>query len=312
MSNKSFSTTTEGKLTGTQSVISGAISGLTVRFVIAPIDIVKIRLQLQPDSVRYSGILSTVRTIYTIEGTRAFWKGNLPASAMYIMYGGAQFWAYSKLSAAWDTFTPKRYIHNNSLKNTAIGFTAGVFATLVSYPFDLLRTRLASNDSKKFKSLSSEIKSIWLKKGLSGFFGGCIVSMVYVGSMTGLSFGVYSTLMNFGESEQLGGKISISSISGVAAGICSKTIVYPLDLAKRHLQMLKSERSDLINYSSNRDISTINILKRVIQKSGLKGLYRGLFPSLIKSVPATATSLWCFEFFSGCFRSYNINKKKLN
>lgn len=311
MSNKSFSTTTEEKLSGFQSIMAGSLSGLFVRFVIAPIDIVKIRLQLQPDSVRYSGILSTVRTIYTNEGARAFWKGNFPAAVMYILYGGSQFWAYSNLSSVWDTFAPKQYINNNSLKNTTVGFTAGMFATLISYPFDLLRTNLASNDSKKFNSLFGEIKSIWNKRGPRGFFGGCFVSMVYVGSMTGLSFGVYSTLMNLGESERLGNKLSISSVAGVFAGTFSKTMVYPLDLAKRHLQIIKAGKVDSIVGNTNRNISTSIILKQVIAKSGVKGLYRGLLPSLLKSVPATATSLWCFELFSSCFRSYN-KKMKLN
>lgn len=309
MSNKSFSTTSEEKLSDVQSVLAGSASGLVVRFVIAPIDIVKIRLQLQPDSAKYSGVVSTVRTIYTNEGVMAFWKGNFPAAIMYILYGGSQFWAYSKLSYMWTRFAPGGMAQSNGVKNTSVGFLAGMFATFCSYPFDLLRTRLASNDTKKFKSIASEIVSIWNKRGIRGFFAGCPVSMVYIGSMTGLSFGVYSSLMALGESGHLGDKISTSSVAGLAAGVLSKTGVYPLDLAKRHLQMYKSGQTGLLAGTTLENVSTLSILRNIVHSSGFRGMYRGLFPSLIKSVPATATSLWCFEFFSGCFKKYN--KKKL-
>lgn len=304
MSNKSFSTTSEDSLSDSQALLAGSLSGLVVRLIVAPIDIVKIRLQLQPDSSRYSGLTSTVKTIATNEGIRAFWKGNVPASAMYFMYGGSQFWAYSKLSIVWESFMPERYAKNVTFKNTSIGFLAGMAATFISYPFDLLRTTIASNEKKQFSSLSTEIKTIWTQKGYKGFFGGCSVSMAYIGSMTGLSFGFYSTIMKIGESERLAGQFSLSSIAGVCAGVLSKTIVYPLDLSKRHLQIIKAGKSDLI-VDARKQISTWSILKTVVKKSGFKGLYRGLLPSLVKSVPATATSLWCFEFFSSCFRSFN-------
>ena len=70
---------------------------------IAPLDVIKIRLQLQihslsdPFSVRnvkgpvYKGTLGTLKQILREEGLTGLWKGNIPAELMYLTYGSAQF-----------------------------------------------------------------------------------------------------------------------------------------------------------------------------------------------------------------------------
>src|SRR5277367_5695444 len=83
-----------------QVIIAGGVAGLVSRFCIAPLDVVKIRLQLQPHSLSdplsyrgikgpiYKGAFSTIRAIVKQEGIRALWKGNIPADILYVCYGG--------------------------------------------------------------------------------------------------------------------------------------------------------------------------------------------------------------------------------
>ncbi|GMM29318.1 thiamine transporter [Martiniozyma asiatica (nom. inval.)] len=290
-SSKSF-TTTDKPLTATQSLISGSVSGLIVRVVIAPIDIVKIRLQL---STSTSGVISTVKSIIKNEGLYAFWKGNIPAELMYIIYGGSQFFCYNSLGKIYDsTLSGTTLAKQATVKNSIVGFSAGMVSTVVSYPFDLLRTRLASN-SNGFRSLNKEIKDIWVNYGFKGFFGGVGVSMLYIGSMTGISFGVYGTIMSLGEQQASKSSYlntaTVSSIAAPLAGLICKTAVYPLDLIKRNLQI-------------HRD-PVLQVATRILKERGIGGFYRGLTPALVKSVPATAVSLWCFETTSKILRSWD-------
>lgn len=72
-----------------QVVLAGGIAGLISRFCIAPLDVVKIRLQLQIHSLSdpashhsvkgpiYKGTLSTMRTIMRQEGITVCSKGYL-------------------------------------------------------------------------------------------------------------------------------------------------------------------------------------------------------------------------------------------
>jgi solute carrier family 25 thiamine pyrophosphate transporter 19 len=291
------------EITPTMSIMAGSISGLIVRFVVAPLDIVKIRLQLHSDAEKYKSVSSTIRSIWKNEGIKAFWKGNLPAELLYVVYGGIQFTAFTTISNFTDKMEQNLNLDLNkfkTFKNIFIGALAGCTATCASYPLDLLRTRLASNDSKGFKSMINVIKSIYLKNGITGFFTGSLVGVNYVALSTGLSFGSYSYIIDCYENQYLnflnpiinstGG---ITSTAGISAGIISKTLVYPLDLIKRRLQM---------GWGYNWKTT----LKSIIKNDGLTGLYRGLIPAVLKSAPATGVSLICYEFFINILKNYKI------
>lgn len=174
--------------TRTQVVAAGATAGLISRFVIAPLDVVKIRLQLQthsfrrptttttaitttattanvPPAVLHKGTLRTLRHIVETEGVRALWKGNVPAELMYVSYAAVQFTMYRhtsgllrSMSTAGDTTTttttsPTKQLRGGGLPKAAVSFiagaTAGATATAATYPLDLLRTRFAAQVSSR-------------------------------------------------------------------------------------------------------------------------------------------------------------------
>ncbi|CAO3570294.1 unnamed protein product [Mortierella alpina] len=118
-------------LTKAETVFCGSTAGVVSRFVIAPLDVVKIRLQLQtqrkelPRMLRpktgvqgemnlrmdmgsagasrtmalqpkYRGMLSGIATIAKEEGIRGLWKGNMAAEYLYLTYGGMQFLIYQQ------------------------------------------------------------------------------------------------------------------------------------------------------------------------------------------------------------------------
>ncbi|KAF8924505.1 mitochondrial thiamine pyrophosphate transporter [Dissophora ornata] len=114
-------------LSKTETVLCGATSGVVSRFVIAPLDVVKIRMQMQtqrkdlstilkrkaatagPESSsstaanaaklqqpKYRGMFSSMATIAREEGIRGLWKGNLAAEYLYLTYSGIQFLVYQQ------------------------------------------------------------------------------------------------------------------------------------------------------------------------------------------------------------------------
>ncbi|GMF05437.1 unnamed protein product [Ambrosiozyma monospora] len=147
------------------SLLAGSFSGLMARFVTAPLDVVKIRMQLQgyQPNIRYTNSLTTLSSIIKKEGTQALWKGNIPAEIMYIIYGATQFTAYSTLNTLVSKVERDEGVKiTPGLHSLMLGSIAGCVSTSVSYPFDVLRTRLASSDATQFKSLAGEISKIYV------------------------------------------------------------------------------------------------------------------------------------------------------
>ena len=90
--------------------LAGGIAGGVSRLVIAPLDVVKIRLQLQraPLASRaggaappaYTGIRQTALRVLREEGLRQLWGGNGAAMALWVAYSAVQFPAYAALRGA--------------------------------------------------------------------------------------------------------------------------------------------------------------------------------------------------------------------
>lgn len=262
------------------SLTSGAFSGVVARFFVAPVDVIKIRMQLQSNARLYGTITSTISTIWRNEGFTAFWKGNVSAEIMYLLYGAAQFASYSFLNTHLSRFETNHSINvPTSVHSLTIGAFAGCAATCSSYPFDLLMTRLISNEKPRFESLYREIKGIMISSGWRGFFGGGFLSVLSVALTTGFSFAGYNVLKGatFGT--------VFEPTSGLVAGAISKILIYPLDLLKRRRQVATSS-------------TIIQAVAHIFRKEGVRGFYHGLIPSIVKSAPTTMLSLYFYELAS--------------
>ncbi|PYI09679.1 mitochondrial carrier [Aspergillus sclerotiicarbonarius CBS 121057] len=289
-----------------QVVLAGGIAGLVSRFCVAPLDVVKIRLQLQIHSLSdptshhnvtgpiYKGTLSTMRAIIRQEGITGLWKGNIPAELMYVCYGVIQFSAYRTTTQALAQLDPHRL--PPSLESFVAGAAAGGLATTSTYPLDLLRTRFAAQGTDRvYTSLFSSVKDIARNEGYKGFFRGCSAAVGQIVPYMGLFFATYETLrpplaqyqdLPFGSGD---------AAAGVIASVCSKTAMFPLDLIRKRLQVQGPTRQLYIHRNIPEYQGVFNTMALILRTQGVRGLYRGLTVSLIKAAPASAVTMWTYE-----------------
>lgn len=104
--------------------------GVHMQFCTIPLDIAKVRLQLQkrvpsgdsPGAPKYRGLLGTVATIAKEEGIFALWKGIIPGLHRQCLYGGLRIGLYEPVCIAFDILL--FLIHdaiNNENKSHLIG-----------------------------------------------------------------------------------------------------------------------------------------------------------------------------------------------
>ncbi|CAK4028434.1 Mitochondrial thiamine pyrophosphate carrier 1 [Lecanosticta acicola] len=312
MSPATVQTRDEG--TRTQVVLAGAISGLISRFCIAPLDVIKIRLQLHYHSLSDplsairkphtpTGILIVIRDILRHEGITGFWKGNIPAEGLYLSYGAVQFLAYRSTSQALDK------IAEGGLPSTAKSFIAGAVAgtaaTTATYPLDLLRTRFAAQGTERvYDGLLASVREITRLEGARGFFRGLNAGIGQIVPYMGLFFALYEGLKPRLAAVQLPFG-SGDAVAGVTASILSKTAVFPLDTVRKRLQVQGPTRSKYIGGAKIPvyERGVLSTLQMILRKEGAIGLYRGLTVSLIKAAPSSAVTMWAYE------RSLSLLKK---
>lgn len=282
------------------SMIAGSVSGVVARVATAPMDTVKIRYQLQPlHETKYQGLISTVRTIVKEEGVRALWKGNVPATAMYVIYGAVQFGSYT----GFNNIVSKRWPDTLSqhVQSLVVGALAGVTSSGASYPLDLLRTRLVADRNITGTRLIEVCRETMQTEGLRGFFTGISTAMATVTLSTATMFLTYESVNILCEKhESQPWSQPLRASSGMIAGLVSKTIVFPIDTLRRRMQIMNSKRTSSFTelpqvYENYRYKSSISIVLDILKREGPVALYKGLTVGLLKSVPTTAISLFVYE-----------------
>lgn len=283
------------------------MAGLISRFVIAPLDVVKIRLQLQSHSLSdplsqanlrgspiYKGTLPTIRHIVAGEGVTGLWKGNVPAELMYISYAAVQFTTYRSITMLLHrALGPSTLPH--SAESFVAGATAGAVATAATYPLDLLRTRFAAQGNDRvYMSLLRAVREIRCDEGVGGFFRGLSPGLAQIVPYMGIFFASYETMRQpLGRLElPFGGG---DAAAGVMASVVAKTTVFPLDLVRKRVQVQGPTRGRYVHKNIPEYAGTLSTLRTILRTEGSRGLYRGLTVSLFKAAPGSAVTMWTYE-----------------
>ncbi|KAK4989646.1 mitochondrial thiamine pyrophosphate transporter [Elasticomyces elasticus] len=309
-----------------QVVLAGALAGLTSRFCISPLDVVKIRLQLQTHSLSdplshppanlygpvYKGTLSTLKTILREEGVTGLWKGNVPAEILYLTYGSLQFLTYRTTTQLLSTLPLADRLPNAGTSFIA-GAVAGSVATSATYPLDLLRTRFAAQGHDKiYASLLSSVRDIYRFEGPTGFFRGLSAGIGQIVPYMGLFFSAYETLKSLFSTPTSPLYPILSpyglndAAAGVLASVSSKTAVFPLDTVRKRLQVQGPSRTRYIHRNIPLyERGVLATIAEVARTEGRRGLYRGLSVSLMKAAPASAVTMWTYERAMTVMRGWN-------
>ncbi|KAI8980254.1 mitochondrial carrier domain-containing protein [Pilobolus umbonatus] len=316
---------TDANLTSYELSLCGALAGIISRFVIAPLDVVKIRMQLQTHRtqfgnsllntahVKYPHTVQAMKTILKEEGIRGLYKGNMPAEYLYLSYSAVEFWAYKELEQALEKWDAGHKIPH-TMKTFSCGMIAGCAATTATYPFDLLRTRFAAlGPEKHYTSIAQAIREIYKREGYHGFYRGLWPAIIQIMPYMGLLFTTYD--LNAAGFKRLRDENILSSryklthdmISGAISGFVSKMAVYPFDLVRKRLQVegTGSNSKQIIRQS------WLSCTKSIIKNEGIRSLYKGLTPSLVKVGPANAITFMVFEKSKDMLLWYNdLNSDK--
>jgi solute carrier family 25 ornithine transporter 2/15 len=85
----------------------------------------------------------------------------------------------------------------------------------------------------------------------------------------------------------------VTMTAGAAAGTCLWLVVYPVDAIKSRIQATGGSVPENSSICSNG--SFFKTCMKLIRNEGPMALYRGLAPTLLRTVPASAVMFWTVE-----------------
>lgn len=280
-------------------------------------------------TLKYRGILQSMTTLIKEEGPRSLFRGNLANVARIGPFTLCHMFVFDRVlklrqrqqysieeeegSVSDVVDEVVDYPPPSALDVAVAGAIAGGCATMVSYPFDLMRARLAvdgnvfltgggnNNNNNKYGykygyrgSMSLGFKKIVTTEGLSGLYRGLGTSIIGVSIVSSLNFGLCYTLLPFMPRSHDGhGTPSVLGIlfSGVIAARVSQLLAFPLDTIRRGQQL----HTD----STTGGGGGLAVARRI---GSIRRCFAGVMPSLAKIVPSVTASFVVSELAVRAFR----------
>lgn len=234
----------------------GGISAAVSKTVVAPIERVKLLLQVQDamgkkgkaaategatEMKKYTGIGDCFKRVYAEQGLGAFWRGNLANVIRYFPTQALNFAFKDVYKKVFCPFNPKTEPVKFFIGNCASGGAAGATSLCVVYPLDFARTRLAadvgSGKTREFSGLVDCLKKVAAADGPQGLYKGFGISVIGIVAYRASYFGCFDTgkAILFPDMKNANpvALFVFAQIVTIGAGVIS----YPLDTIRRRLMM---------------------------------------------------------------------------
>ncbi|KAJ3349601.1 hypothetical protein GGF32_005352 [Allomyces javanicus] len=264
---------------------AGGTAGGISKTVVAPIERVKLLLQVQAASTQiaadqqYKGIMDAFRRIPAEQGFSSFWRGNLANVIRYFPTQALNFAFKDKYKKLFVRHNPKTDFWKFFAGNLASGGAAGATSLLFVYPLDFARTRLGADvgkgDARQFNGLAHCISTIYKQDGAKGLYRGFGVSVFGIIVYRAAFFGGYDTakamFLKDPKSAPFWQNWMIAQVVTTMAGVIS----YPFDTVRRRM-MMQAGRADIL-YTS-----TVDCWKKIAVNEGPRAFFKGALSNAIR------------------------------
>jgi len=163
----------------------------------------------------------------------------------------------------------------------AAGACAGMTSTLVTYPLDVLRLRLAVDPA--CKTMSQVAINMMREEGLGSFYRGLGPSLIGIAPYIAVNFCIFD-LVKKSLPEEYRKKTEASFTTAIISASFATILCYPLDTIRRQMQMKGSPYK-----------TVFAAFPGIIARDGVIGLYRGFVPNALKNLPNSSIRLTTFD-----------------
>ncbi|XP_044479900.1 nicotinamide adenine dinucleotide transporter 2, mitochondrial-like isoform X1 [Mangifera indica] len=282
--------------------VAGASAGAIAAIFVCPLDVIKTRLQVHglpqgsQTSRRGSVIITSLQHILKNEGFKGMYHGLSPTILALLPNWAVYFTVYGQLKGLLHSHGDS----NNRLtlgNNMIAAAGAGAATAITTNPLWVVKTRLQTQGTRPdivpYKSILSALRRITHEEGICGLYSGILPSLAGI-SHVAIQFPTYERIKLFmaekndKEIDKLRpGSVAIaSSVSKVLASV----MTYPHEVVRSRLQEQGQNRKVGMQYAG-----VVDCIKKVFQKEGLLGFYRGCATNLLRTTPSTVITFTSYE-----------------
>lgn len=283
--------------------VSGASAGAIAATLMSPLDVIKTRLQVYglPDVPRNKGsvIVTSLQSIIRNEGLKGLYRGLSPTLAALLPNWAVYFAVYGQLKELLDSHGDGNG-HLTFGANMIAASGAGAATAITTNPLWVVKTRLQTQGMRvgvvPYTSISSALRRIVHEEGFRGLYSGLLPSLAGI-SHVAIQFPAYEKIKLYlaqrdhtTTNDLSPGKLAIaSSMSKIVASL----MTYPHEVIRSRLQEQGQVRNSETHYAG-----VVDCVKKVFQKEGVAGFYRGCATNLLRTTPSAVITFTSYEMIN--------------
>ncbi|XP_058435159.1 mitochondrial adenyl nucleotide antiporter SLC25A23 isoform X2 [Marmota monax] len=278
------------KLTGMwwKQLVAGAVAGAVSRTGTAPLDRLKVFMQVHASKTNRLNILGGLRSMIQEGGILSLWRGNGINVLKIAPESAIKFMAYEQIKHAIRGRQETLQVQERFVA----GSLAGATAQTIIYPMEVLKTRLTLRRTGQYKGLLDCALRILEQEGPRAFYRGYLPNVLGIIPYAGIDLAVYETLKNHWlqqySQESANPGILVLLACGTISSTCGQIASYPLALVRTRMQAQAS-------IEGSPQLSMMSLLRHILSQEGVWGLYRGIAPNFMKVIPAVSISYVVYE-----------------
>ncbi|XP_033746008.1 mitochondrial substrate carrier family protein ucpB-like [Pecten maximus] len=281
-------------------VLAG-ISNMSAATITNPVDVIKIRMQLENELASqkgieilrnryYDGFIKGGVRIVSDEGVRGLYKGVVPSLMREGSYSTIRIGAYEPVKVLFGATDPA---HTPLWKKICAGALTGAIGSSIAVPTDLVKVRMQGctklvGETSRYRSTFSAFAEIIRENGMRGLYVGVGPTVKRAAILTATQVPTYDhtkhTILNAGWMTE-GAPLHV--VSSMVAGFMTALTTSPVDVVKTRV----------MNQQQNNKMykSAFDCFFKTLRSEGLHGLYKGFIPNWMRIGPHTTIAFFIFE-----------------
>lgn len=276
------------------SMLCGAIAGMVAKTAIAPVERVKLTFQVSQKVFTLKGALQQGQKIIREQGFWSLWKGHLTTVVRVGPYAGIN---YSVHDYAEKTFKEKLQVSSlPMLYKFLAGSIGGAVATILTYPLDVLRIRIALVTGQTWLGVYRQ----------GGLFHGMAPTLLGIVPYSGTAWLTKQVLAEdlFPHFAGRPPALLEAFLLNAVAGLTGQLVTYPLDVVRRRMQMHIVHGT----LSHLPPASTMESLRHLFKSEGIRGMFKGYSLNIFKGPITLSLSLTTYDFLRNLLIHDEIKK----
>ena len=267
---------------------AGGAAGVVSRSVTAPVDRAKMLMQVESTqglSMRqaFGRMLGegSIRHLFKGNGANCAKVGPEMALKMTLNDEIKRIYTSRLRGGAVDDLSP--------LERLVIGGTAGAIGQVVIYPMEVVKVRLAVTPHGTYSGIWDVLRRVRRKEGVPGLYRGLVPSLLGIFPYAGCDIMMFEMLkaraLDHYDDAPPG---YVLFACGAFSSSVAQFVSYPFALVRTRLQAMGGPNG--VQYAG-----MLDAFRKTVAGEGVRGLYKGLTPNMLKLAPAAAVSWYTFE-----------------